>query len=162
MFRRHPFLSIATFAYLGLVAWITLGPQPLDAQQSAWLNRVIVELAQHPATDWLSYSRVEFLANVAMFVPIGVFLVLLMGRKLWLPAIVVGIALTFTIEFVQLFLPTRVPDVRDLVANSAGASIGVIVALVITTPAALRDKRHQRELEAARSAARRESMSLSH
>ncbi len=154
MFRRHPFLSVATFAYLGLVAWITLGPQPLDSQQVAWLNRIIAEFDRHQATAWLTYSRVEFLANIAMFVPIGVFLVLLMGRKLWLPAIFVGIALTFTIEFLQLFLPTRVPDVRDLASNTAGAVLGVLVALVITTPAAMRERRHQRELAAARASGR--------
>jgi glycopeptide antibiotics resistance protein len=157
MFRRHPFLSIATFAYLGLVAWITLGPQPLDSSQVQWLNRIIAEFDQHHATAWLTYSRVEFLANIAMFVPIGVFLVLLMGRKLWLPAIFVGVALTFTIEFIQLFLPTRVPDIRDIVSNSFGSSLGVLIALAITTPAALRDRRHQRELEAARARGRREA-----
>jgi glycopeptide antibiotics resistance protein len=150
MFLRHPFLSIATLAYLGLVGWITLGPQPLDVQQSRWLYRIIDELSQHQLTDWVTYSRVEFLANVAMFIPIGVFFVLLMGRKWWLPAVFAGVALTFTIEFVQLFLPTRVPDVRDLVANSGGAIIGVAVAMIITTPAALRDRRHERELAAAR------------
>ncbi|CAN5169156.1 hypothetical protein BH11ACT2_BH11ACT2_04970 [soil metagenome] len=154
MFRRHPFLTAATLLYLGLVGWITLGPQPLDSGQVAWLNRAIAVLARHPATDWLTYSRVEFLANIAMFVPVGVFLVLLMGRKLWAPAVVVGIALTFTIEFIQLFLPTRVPDVRDLIANSTGAAVGVIVAMIVTTPAALRDRRHARELAAARASAR--------
>jgi len=150
MFLRHPFLSIATLLYLVLVGWVTLGPQPLDEQQSQWLYRIIDELSQHHVTAWLTYSRVEFIANIIMFIPIGVFLLLLMGRSWWLPAIVAGIALTFVIEFIQLFLPTRVPDVRDLVSNSFGAVIGVLAALLITTPAALRDRRHQRELAAAR------------
>lgn len=145
MFLRHPVLSVATLLYLAVVAWITLGPQPLDAQGSAYLYRIVDELAQHRLTAWVTYSRVEFLANVAMFVPIGVFFLLLLGRGLWPAAIVVGVALTFFIEFVQLFLPTRVPDVRDIVANSAGATLGVIAALVITTPAALRERRARRQ-----------------
>jgi len=145
MFRRHPFLTIATFAYLGLVAWVTLGPQPLDAQGSALLYRIIEELSQHRTTSWLTYSRVEFLANIAMFIPIGIFFVLLMGRRWWFPAMLAGVAMTFAIEFVQLFLPTRVPDVRDLVSNSLGACVGVVFALVITWPAAFRDWRAARE-----------------
>jgi glycopeptide antibiotics resistance protein len=95
-------------------------------------------------TSWLTYSRVEFLANIAMFIPIGVFFVLLMGRKWWFAAILAGIGVTFTIEFVQLFIPSRVPDIRDLIANSLGASVGVFVALVITWPAAFRDWRASR------------------
>jgi len=150
MFRRHPFLSVLTFAYLALVAYVTLGPQPLDSQQSAWLKRIIAELAQHHQTRWLTYSRVEFIANILMFIPIGVFFVLLLGRDWWIPAIVAGVAMTCTIEFVQLFLPTRVPDIRDLVSNSFGSFIGVVAAMIITTPAAMREKRHKRELAAAR------------
>jgi glycopeptide antibiotics resistance protein len=155
MFLRHPILGVVTLAYLGLVAWITLGPQPLDEQSSAYLMRIINELSQHRITSWLTYSRVEFLANVAMFVPIGVFFLLLFGRRLWILAVLVGVVLTFGIEFAQLFLPARVPDVRDLVANSAGAVIGVIAALIVTTPAALRDRKVQRlEQELARERAR--------
>jgi len=149
MFRRHPILSIATFVYLGVVAWVTLGPQPLDAQGSALLYRLIDEFSQHSMTQWLTYSRVEFLANIAMFVPIGVFFVLLMGRKWWLPAIFAGVGMTFTIEFIQLFLPTRVPDVRDLISNSIGACAGVFVALVITWPRAYRDWREERAMRLA-------------
>jgi glycopeptide antibiotics resistance protein len=144
MFLRHPVLTLVTLAYLGVVGWVTLGPQPLDAEGSALLYRLIDEAPQHRSTSWLTYSRVEFLANVAMFVPIGVFFLLLMGRQWWLAAVFAGVAATFTIEFAQLFLPTRVPDPRDVVANSAGAAIGVIAALLVTTPAALRARRGER------------------
>lgn len=141
MFRRHPFLAAATLAYLCLVAWVTLGPQPLDAQGTSLLMRFIDEFSQHRVTAWLTYSRVEFLANVAMFVPIGVFLLLLTGRSWWFVGILFGLVLTCSIEFAQMFLPGRVPDARDLIANTAGAVIGVVLALVVTTPAALRLRR---------------------
>jgi glycopeptide antibiotics resistance protein len=159
MFLRHPFLSIATLAYLVFVGWVTLGPQPIDAQQVEWITRIINELSQHRMTQWFTYERVEFLANIAMFIPIGIFFVLLMGRKWWIPAIFAGVGLTLLIEFAQLFLPTRVPDVRDLIANSFGSFVGVILALIITTPAALRERRHERELAAARNSARSRAVS---
>ncbi|MFT4123854.1 MAG: VanZ family protein [Microbacteriaceae bacterium] len=144
MFRRHPLLAAVTLAYLGLVAWITLGPQPLDARGSALLYRIIARLSTHESLAWLSYSRVEFLANVAMFVPIGVLFLLLVGRRAWIMAVLAGIGTTLTIEFVQIVLPDRVSDPRDIVANSAGAALGVIAALIVTTPAALRDRRAER------------------
>lgn len=143
MFRRHPVLSLATFAYLAFVGWITLGPQPIGSGNGAWLWRLLHFFSGHQLTSWLTYSRVEFLANVAMFVPIGVFFVLLFGRRLWALSVAVGVVLTLLIEGAQLFIPGRVSDVRDLIANSLGTVIGVLVALAITAPAAKRLRRQR-------------------
>lgn len=132
MLHRHPVLSVVTLAYLAFVGWVTLGPQPLDSTNNGWLLRALGFFSRHDATDWITYGRVEFAANVGMFVPIGVFLLLLFGRRLWWLAILSGIILTGSIEFAQQFLPTRYPDVRDLIANSTGTVLGVLFALVIT------------------------------
>lgn len=132
MFRRHPILSLVTVGYLAAVGWITLGPQPINTGNGYWLWRALRFFGHHDSTRWLTYDRVEFLANIAMFVPIGVFFVLLFGRRLWVLSIVSGGLLTLAIEFAQLFIPGRVSDVRDLVANSLGTVLGVLVALVLT------------------------------
>lgn len=144
MLRRHPVLSVLTFGYLGFVGWITLGPQPLDARASGWLYGVIARLAQHPSLAWLTYDRVEFLANIALFVPVGVLFLLLFGRRWWWLGIAAGALLTCSIEFTQQFIPTRVPDAGDLVANTTGAALGAVVALVVTTPAAIRHEHARR------------------
>jgi glycopeptide antibiotics resistance protein len=132
MLHRHPILSLITLAYLAFVGWVTLGPQPLDSSNNGWLLRALGFFSRHDATDWITYDRVEFAANIGMFVPVGVLLLLLFGCRLWWFAIVVGIMLTCSIEFTQQFLPTRYPDVRDLVANAGGTIIGVLFALVLT------------------------------
>ena len=132
MLHRHPVLSPVTLVYLAFVGWVTLGPQPLDSGNNELLLRALGLFSRHDATDWITYGRVEFAANIAMFIPIGVFLLLLLGRRFWWLAIVVAVLLTGSIEFTQQFLPTRVPDVRDLVANGSGAVLGVIVGLVLT------------------------------
>ncbi len=132
MFRRHPLLTIATVAYLAVVGWITLGPQPINTGNGYWLWRALHFFSSHESTRWLTYNRVEFLANVAMFVPIGIFFVLLFGRRLWAVSVLSGMLLTLAIEVAQRFIPGRVFDVRDLVANSVGTVLGVLVALVLT------------------------------
>ena len=114
------------------MGWVTLGPQPLDSGNNGLLLRALALFSRHDATDWITYGRVEFAANIAMFIPIGVFLLLLLGRRLWWLAIALGLLLTGSIEFAQQFLPTRFPDVRDLIANGSGAAIGVLIALVLT------------------------------
>ena len=138
MFRRHPIVSLATFAYLGFVAWATLGPQPLDAGNSSLLWRALEVFSRYESTDWITYQRVEFTANIGMFVPIGMFFLLLFGRRMWPLAIIAGVALTCAIEFVQRYLPDRVSDVSDLIANSLGTLVGVIFVLIVTNGKARR------------------------
>ncbi len=132
MFRRHPILSLATFAYLAFVGWVTLGPQPLDGGNDTLLWRVLHFFSHYELTDWITYQRVEFLANVGMFVPVGMFFLLLFGRRLWFVSVLAGVVLTCAIEFVQMFLPDRVSDVSDIIANSIGTVIGVLFALAVT------------------------------
>jgi glycopeptide antibiotics resistance protein len=156
MFRRHPVLAPLTLVYLAIVAWVTLGPQPLDHRQQHWVLALVhwARAFVHPhwprlATQ-ISYDHVEFLANVAMFAPIGLFLVLLLGRRFWWLAVLGCVAMTGVIETAQRFIPGRVSDVRDLASNSLGGVIGVVVALIVTIPAYRRerDRYRIRELEA--------------
>jgi len=144
VFRRHPVLSIATVAYLGVVGWVTLGPQPLNADGRGLLRRILRVLGDHDLTGWITYDRVEFAANVLMFVPIGLLFLLLFGRRQWWLAVLVGVALTLAIELAQLSIAERVSDPRDVLSNSIGTVLGVLVALVITGPAARRRKRLSR------------------
>ncbi len=139
MFLRHPILSTLTVAYLALVSWLTLTPSSTGFD-SGLIWRLARLLGRYPETQWFTFLRLEFIANIAMFVPLGVFLVLLFGGKFWWAAIVIGMMLTVGIEFVQQYIPGRVTDVRDLVANSLGAVVGVLLALALT---AAREHRHR-------------------
>jgi glycopeptide antibiotics resistance protein len=132
MLHRHPVLGLFTLAYLAFVGWITLGPQPFDDDPNGLLFRALGFFDRHEATSWISYAGLEFYANIGMFLPIGLFLVLLFGRRLWWLAMGLGFCLTVAIETVQIFLPARVSDPRDIVANTCGAVLGVLVGLVLT------------------------------
>lgn len=141
MFRHHPVLTAATVLYLGAVAWLTLGPQPVGLVRAGGVWQLLALFQRHTATAWIHYATVEFTANVLMFVPIGLFLLLLVGRRRWWVAILAGVLLSASIEIAQLGLPGRVSDIRDLASNSLGALLGVLAALLITWPAAVRRRR---------------------
>jgi hypothetical protein len=147
MFRSHPLLSVVTGGYLGIVGWLTLGPQPLDDGPNGVLFTLLDELDRHAVTSWIDYHGLEFTANIAMFIPVGLFFLLLLGRSFWLVAVLAGVGLTFAIESAQIFLPDRVSDPRDLLSNSIGALVGVVAALLVTTP---RVRRLRRQAEVAR------------
>jgi VanZ family protein len=138
MLHRHPFLSLLTGGYLVFVGWLTLTPGPDRAQQSVLVQRVLDELHERGHAQSVDYERFEFLANIALFVPVGVFLLLLFGAGLWWLAVAASFALTMFIETMQTQIPGRVPDERDLVANGLGAAIGIVLALLLTLPATLR------------------------
>ena len=73
----------------------------------------------------LTYARIEFGANILLFVPLGVLLTLILrDRALVLP---IAIVLTLVIESVQgVLLDRRTPSELDMVANTAGACIGLL------------------------------------
>ena len=121
-------LAIALAVYLLFVGWVTLNPAPPDPARNELLLQLLEVLS-------ISYDALEFTANIGMFVPIGA-LIAILSRHWWI-GVVAGLALTCGIEFTQQFLPARFPEVRDIVANSLGALIGVAgVALFRRKPLA--------------------------
>lgn len=119
---RRALLTIALAVYLAFVGVVTLDPAPADTVTNPWVLSLL-ELVP------LGYANLEFIANIGMFVPIGVLVTLLSGHA-WL-AIAVGIALTCGIEFTQQFLPARFTDVSDLLANTLGTAIGALAVAVV-------------------------------
>jgi VanZ family protein len=142
--HRHPLLSLVTGAYLVFVAWLTLTPQPIGPDQVRLIRRVLDALHRRGYAESLDYDRLEFLANIALFVPVGVFALLLVGAGAWWLALLAPVALTVGIETAQIGIPGRVPDRRDLIANTMGGILGVFVGLVLTLPATLRRRRRRR------------------
>jgi glycopeptide antibiotics resistance protein len=144
MFWRHPILSVLTLAYLAFVGWVTLQPQPDFDPSGGIVDEALIFLRHVPQTSWLTLDDVEFMANIAMFVPVGVFFLLLFGRRQWWLGMLMSFVMTVGIETAQHWIPGRVSDVGDVVSNTAGGVIGVLFALVITAPAARRRRRAAR------------------
>lgn len=88
-----------------------------------------------PGPWFLSYwppgrtGYVDFVLNTFLFVPIGLFAAMAFrGRWRYLRAVVLGIGVSFTVEFLQAWLPGRVSSLSDLAANSLGTLLGTAVA----------------------------------
>lgn len=154
MLHRHPLLSLLTGGYLAFVGWLTLTPQPIDADDQQLILRVLGALHRRGYVEWLDYDRLEFLANIGLFVPVGMFLLLFFGAGGWWIAALGSMGLTASIETMQHQIPGRVPDERDLIANTLGALIGIVIALVLTMPATLRRLRARRRRRTAHDASR--------
>ena len=107
-------LSLYGLALAAIAFW----PVPVDRGAGGVL-RTITALV-----PWLTYPRIEFGANVLLFMPLGVLLALLLGRR-WPLSIPIALFASIAIELGQwLFLAERTSSLWDVVANALGAAIG--------------------------------------
>ena len=111
--------------YLVLLAAVAFWPTPVDRDAGpvlTWIEDVV---------PWLTYERVEFIANVLLFVPFGALLTLLLRRRRWV--LPIALAATIVIEMLQaVLLAERTPALSDIIANVLGAGIGMLVTLALS------------------------------
>ncbi|MEV7663026.1 VanZ family protein [Paenarthrobacter sp. NPDC089316] len=120
---------IALGAYLGVVATVGFWPIPVDKPISAPLLSVLEYLHRQGAPGWIDYHFVEMSANVAMFVPFGIFSAMALPSKRGWHLLIYAVGASTVVELGQLlFLPERYYSLLDLVTNTLGAVIGIIVA----------------------------------
>ncbi|NLZ27012.1 MAG: VanZ family protein [Chloroflexi bacterium] len=80
----------------------------------------------------ISIIYINLLGNLLIFAPIGFLSAFLFKQPRWHKSLLAGLALSFTIEIVQLFLILRSFDVDDLLLNSLGTLIGFLFFALIT------------------------------
>ncbi|WEO78011.1 VanZ family protein [Cryobacterium sp. SO2] len=132
--RRHAALRVAArwlgAAYLVALALIALWPTPVDRGAHGSIVHALAFLHAHGLPQWFDYPVVEFTANIALFVPVGLLGVVLLGRHDWLLATLIGFVASVAIELSQLvFLPGRFATPFDVIANTAGAALGSLLAV---------------------------------
>jgi glycopeptide antibiotics resistance protein len=128
-------VSAALLAIYALfVACVVFSPRPVDHSSRGGLLRLISALHDLGLPQAIGYAEIEFLANVAMFVPLGLLLGLTIGARWWWLALLICVAGSMSIETLQLaFLPGRFATFDDIMANSLGGAAGTIAAGAIYT-----------------------------
>lgn len=116
---------------VGLAA-LTLTPSRVEESLPNLLD-LVLGTAHRLGWASLDFTRLEIIANVLVFVPVGILAFVLLPRRLWVLAVLAGPLLSIAIETAQgLALPHRAATVSDIVANSIGALLGVGVAALCT------------------------------
>ncbi|MGN7947437.1 VanZ family protein [Microbacterium sp. 22215] len=118
--------------FLAGLALLTLTPARVEETMPNLLD-LVLSAAHRLGWESLDFTRLEIIANVLVFVPVGIVAFVLVPRRLWMLAVIAGPVLSFTIEIAQrLALPHRAATITDVVANSGGALIGVFIAIAGT------------------------------
>ncbi|GAA3896138.1 hypothetical protein GCM10022381_42010 [Leifsonia kafniensis] len=129
-------------AYVLVVLLATMWPTPLDQGYQASIQKFLEVLHRTGVPEWFGYSKLEFSANVLMFVPLGFLVVMILPTKVWWLALIVCPALSVAIELSQaVFLSARFATVLDVIANSIGAIVGGFFAVVLRAVVHQRDEK---------------------
>lgn len=133
------------------LAFVVFWPTPIDRPVRSLLDRVIEELHERGVPTFVDYSVIEFAANIVLFIPVGILLGLAIPVRWSILTLLLGPALSGSIEFAQSqLLDERYATVSDVIANSTGSTIGVLIALTLRALVATRDVRVIARYEAER------------
>lgn len=84
---------------------------------------------------WYLYTHVkdvssvylDIIGNIIMFTPLPLFLYIVFGVRRYIWMLAVGFFLSLSIEVVQYLTGVGVPDIDDLIFNSFGTVLGVLI-----------------------------------
>lgn len=128
--RSSPLARYLAVAYLALVAHASLYPftgwrTPPDSVTAFVL------------APWPFYvTAADIILNVLGYFPVGLLLTLILmhrmpGSAAVLLGVLAGTGISFLFEFLQAYLPARIPSNVDLMSNAAGATLGAIAARAV-------------------------------
>ena len=124
----HRLPRYLALAYAALIVYASLHPF------SGWRETGLSPFAFLDA-DWPHYwTGFDIATNVLAYLPLGFLLTLALQRApgQWVPALIatlLGSAISFGMESIQTWLPSRVPSNLDLASNTLGTLLGALLAL---------------------------------
>jgi glycopeptide antibiotics resistance protein len=117
---------IATCVVLAGIAELTLfGTQGLGAAQRVELDPIA------GAWGWSGIAWRPVIDNVTLFVPLGAVLASLWPRRSWIVPLGAAVLVSVGVEVFQWAYPSgRIANSADVIANSVGALLGIVLARV--------------------------------
>ena len=120
--------------YLIVLVLASLWPTPVDGGGFVWyLTSQVLQFTQGISwLNWLQYNQLEAIANALLYLPLGVFLVVLLPKlRIWwlLPIPVLVSVLAEASQ--RFFLPARYSTLDDVYHNALGGVIGVVISVSI-------------------------------
>jgi glycopeptide antibiotics resistance protein len=128
-------------AYLIVLLFLTFfpfnglsGTDPVDLRLQAF-RTIHFALKKGPG----SHEFTVLVGNLVAFVPLGLLLPQMIGRRSLLLVVAVGLALSVAVEAGQLAVSValgfayRTADIDDVIVNVTGAVLGYLIYIVVTT-----------------------------
>lgn len=139
---RELFAAALLMACVLVVLLATMWPTPLDKDYGTSIVKFLDVLHRNGVPEWFGYNKLEFSANILMFLPIGFLVALLLPVKVWWLALILCPLMSVGIEFTQAtFLSARFATANDVIANTTGAVIGILCGVSLRALVYERDQK---------------------
>lgn len=116
-------LVVGSVAVAGIAELTLFGRAGLGAGPRVELDPLV------GARGWSGIAWRPVVDNVTLFVPLGAVLTALWCRRSWLVVLAVAVAVSVGVELFQWGFPTgRIANSADVLANGAGALLGIVLA----------------------------------
>ena len=133
--------GILLLFYVGVVLTVTMWPTQPDPSFQSAVTRLLDILHRYGVPEWFGVTKLEFSANIAMFVPLGFLLTLTLPQRAWWVALLLLPSFSGAIELTQgQWLTARFATWSDVIANTLGGWIGLILAALVRAVVHTRDR----------------------
>jgi len=128
-------LRLRTWLAIGYTLFIVYGSlSPFSGWRGQGLD--FIEVLRTPFL--LTYTAFDAVINLLSYLPFGLLVGLILRARVSAFASVIlglclGVLLSASMEYLQMYLPTRTSSNLDLLTNSAGALIGALLAVSMTS-----------------------------
>jgi VanZ family protein len=113
-------------AYASLSPFVGWREQGMDFNEVLGAPLLLTYTAFDAIVNLLSYLPFGFLAGIALRARFG-------GLHSVIGSLCMGVLLSAGMEYLQMFLPARISSNMDLLSNSAGALLGALLAVSVTS-----------------------------
>lgn len=120
--------TLSLFAvYIALLTWIILFKMQvsLSALQMPAAKLNVVPLAGSGANGSVNWD--EVVNNILIFLPMGVYLAMLLPERSFLLRLLPAFLISFAYETLQFLFRIGVADSTDLLGNTLGAAAGILI-----------------------------------
>lgn len=132
--RARRWAALLLVIYVGLVAVVGIIPRPIDEGVTPWTRGVLDFMHRHGFPGVIDYEFLEYAAHVVLFLPFGILLAVVLGRRLaWLTAIL-AVGSAVLAELGTAWLAEEAPSQLDLTLNVVGVVLGAAVGWWTLTP----------------------------
>ena len=129
--KSNCFVTILFLIYLALLVWIILFKLQFSISDLDKIRSINFIPSHYDKEIGVAFHLTEVLENVLIFVPMGIYLQMLMPKVKLYAKIMMIAGTSFLLETTQYVLAIGRSDITDVLTNTVGGLLGLIVYLMV-------------------------------
>lgn len=133
--RAARWAALLLAVYAASAAAVVLAPRPIDQGVVPLVRGALAMMRRRGLPDWIDYDLVERVSHVTLFVPLGILVIVALGRRLaWSGALAVVGAAALVEAAQSLLIADHPMSWLDVLLNTTGAVVGTAIGYWASPP----------------------------